>query len=97
MALGTTGMLMGWSGPAQSKVRKTAALVAYGRELYYRAYKEMMRVHALGYEMDEDFTKRLASALRREAYKAGVEPPEMPKRSKNAQPKGTPPALRLPY
>lgn len=81
----------------EAEVRKTAALIAYGRELYYAAYKELVRVHQLGYEMDADFVARLDEALRREAHNAGVEPPKMPERSGKPEPKGTPPALRLPY
>jgi len=81
----------------EAEVRKTAALIAYGRELYYAAYKELVRVDELGYDMDSDFATRLEQALRREAYSAGVEPPKMPERSGKETPKGTPPALRLPY
>ncbi|MHC5053330.1 MAG: tetratricopeptide repeat protein [Planctomycetota bacterium] len=81
----------------EAEVRKTAALIAYGRELYYAAYKEVVRVHQLGYEMDADFVTRLDEALRRVAHNAGVEPPKMPERSGKSEPKGQPPALRLPY
>ncbi len=81
----------------EAEVRKTAALIAYGRELYYKAYKQLVRVHGLGYEMDSDFVKRLEEALRREAHNAGIAPPKMPKRSGKPEPKGPPPALRLPY
>ena len=81
----------------EAEVRKTAALIAYGRELYYASYKELVRVHQLGYEMDANFVARLDAALRREAHNAGVEPPKMPERSGKPEPKGPPPALRLPY
>jgi len=81
----------------EAEVRKIAGLIAYGRELYYAAYKELVRVHDLGYEMDSDFATRLEQALRRVAYSAGVEPPKMPERSGKETPRGTPPALRLPY
>lgn len=81
----------------EAEVRKTAALIAYGRELYYAAYKDLLRVHELGYEMDAGFVTRLEESLTRQAHSAGIEPPKMPKRLGESLPKGTPPALRLPY
>lgn len=81
----------------EAEVRKTAALIAYGRELFYAAYKELVRVHELGFEMNEDFVSRLEEELASEAHSAGVAPPKMPKRSGKTPRKETPPALRLPY
>ena len=81
----------------EAEVRKTSALIAYGRELYYAAYKDLVRVDELGYEMDADFVKRLEQALTREAHNAGVTPPKMPTRSGKTPTRATPPALRLPY
>jgi len=81
----------------EAEVRKTAALIAYGRELYYAAYKELVRVDELGFEMDADFARRLEELLAREAHSAGVTPPKMPKRSGKVPSKEPPPALRLPY
>jgi len=84
-------------GPEIAQVRKTAALVAYGRELYYRAYKEVKRVYDLGYQMDRGFMSRLEEALRREAYKSGADMPVMPTSKGGDASNLPPPALRLPY
>jgi tetratricopeptide (TPR) repeat protein len=81
----------------EAQVRKSAALIAYGRELYYGAYKDLIRVHELGFEMNADFVARLEEALTLEAHETGVKPPEMPTRSGKVKPKETPPALRRPY
>jgi tetratricopeptide (TPR) repeat protein len=94
-AIGIVELTRSMSETAQ--VRKTAALIAYGRELYYRAYKEMMRVHELGYTMDKDFMAKLEQALKREAYATGAEPPKMPEFRDVAEDDLPPPALRMPY
>jgi tetratricopeptide (TPR) repeat protein len=84
--------------PDAPEVRKTAALIAYGRELYYQSYKELMRLDELGYTMDPGFVGRLEQALRRRAYRMGIEPPPMPEPSSDKSPvRGVPPSLRGPY
>jgi tetratricopeptide (TPR) repeat protein len=94
-AIGIVELTRGETQIAQ--VRKTAALIAYGRETYYRAYKEVARVYELGFEMDPDFVSRLDEALKREAYKSGAEAPQMPKGQGPAKDSEPPPALRTPY
>ena len=84
--------------PNVAEVRKTAALVYYGRELYFRALKHVRKVYDLGYTMDEGFLKKLEKALRKEAYEIGATPPEMPKPKGDARkPEERSPALRVPY
>jgi tetratricopeptide (TPR) repeat protein len=84
--------------PEMAQVRKTAALVYYGQELYYRCYRQVKRLYELGYEMDPGFMGKLKEALAREAYKAGTEPPPMPKPERGREgTEGPPPALRMPF
>ena len=84
--------------PNVPEVRKTAALVYYGRELYFKSYKQVVRVYDLGYTMDRDFLKKLEKALRREAYEIGAEPPRMPSPKPDAKgPDERSPALLVPY
>ena len=84
--------------PNVPEVRKSAALIYYGRELYFKAYKEVVRVYDLGYTMDQDFLKKLEAALKKEAYEAGATPPEMPKAKADARGPGEKsPALLVPY
>jgi tetratricopeptide (TPR) repeat protein len=84
--------------PDSAEKHRTAALIYYGMELYYRAYLEAKKVHELGYDMSPDFLEKLEQRLRKEAYRAGVEPPEMPRPEEDAAPPdGPPPALRLPF
>jgi tetratricopeptide (TPR) repeat protein len=84
--------------PNVPEVRKTAALVYYGRELYFRALKHVRKVYDLGYTMDEGFLKKLEKALRKEAYEIGATPPEMPKPKADAKgARERSPALLVPY
>lgn len=85
------------SAPEIAELHKTAALIWYGNELYYRAYKSLTKVYELGYEMDPDFVSKLGEALRRWAASTGLEAPQMPKAANGAKEKSPPPALRLPY
>ena len=84
--------------PNVPEVRKTAALVYYGRELYFKSFKEVRKVYDLGYTMDEDFLKKLEKALKKEAYAIGATPPEMPTPTAGAKKPGEKsPALLVPY
>jgi tetratricopeptide (TPR) repeat protein len=84
--------------PNVPEVRKTAALVYYGRELYFKSFKEIRKVYDLGYTMDDDFLKKLEEALKKEAYAIGATPPEMPTPQAGAKkPDEKSPALMVPY
>ncbi len=83
--------------PDSPEVRNTAALIAYGRGLVYKAYKEVMEVDRLGYEIDPDFLKRLWPGVRRWYLEQNMDPPPMPESAAKKPVKGTAPALRMPY
>ncbi len=84
--------------PNVPEVRKTGALIYYGRELYFKSYKEVRKVYNLGYTMNEGFLKKLEAALKKEAYEIGVPPPEMPRPEADAKgPDEKSPALLVPY
>ena len=84
--------------PNVPEVRKTAALVYYGRELYFKSYKQVRRAYDLGYTMNEHFLKKLEAALKKEAYAIGLTPPEMPRPKADAKrPDEKSPALWVPY
>jgi Tfp pilus assembly protein PilF len=83
--------------PEVPEIRKTAALIAYGRGLYYKALQEVRIVHRLGWHMDGAFLDRLEEKLGQEAAALGHAAPEVP-RPEGAR-GGTPappPSLRPP-
>ncbi|MHC4505282.1 MAG: HEAT repeat domain-containing protein, partial [Planctomycetota bacterium] len=83
--------------PNVAKVRNNAALIAYGRGLVYKAYKEVMEVDRLGYEVDPGFLDKLWPDVRRWYNKRGIDPPPRPKSGTRKSVKEVPPALRTPY
>ncbi len=83
--------------PNVAKVRNSAALIAYGRGLVYKAYKEVMEVDRLGYEVDPGFLNKLWPDVRRWYHKRGIDPPPKPRSGKKKSVKTVPPALKTPY
>ena len=83
--------------PNVARVRNTAALIAYGRGLIYKAYKEVMEVDRLGYEVDPGFLNKLWPDLRSWYHKRGIDPPPKPRSGTKKPVREVPPALRTPY
>jgi len=81
--------------PTLPDVRRTAALIAYGRELYWQCFQEVKLLYDLGYYMPNSFLDKLEAELKRAALEAGKDPPELPRPPGERAGGGTrPPALR---